>query len=314
MHNHQAQGTEKRFILSIGLTFIIFIAEVIGGFWTGSLALLSDSAHVFMDVFALALSFLALRLSRRPSDDGHTYGYHRLEVLAALINGATLALIAVGIFREAIERWGNPQPVRSTEMLVIAVIGLVVNLVVAYVLGGHNHEHAHGHEHEHEHEHGASPRDLNLHSAFLHVVGDAVSSVGVILAAIVIGLTGWNWVDPAISILIGVLILFSGYQVLRASLHILVEGTPEGVSVRSVAEALGAVAGVQGVHDLHVWSICSGNVALSAHVVLRPEAESCVVLEQMQHCLVSRFGIGHTTIQFEGKPCEQLDCACGGGI
>ena len=200
MKPHLDHGIEKRFLVSIVLTALILVAEVIGGLWTGSLALLSDAAHVFMDIFALGLSFLALRLSALPADDRHTYGYHRLEVLAALANGLTLGVIAIGIFSEAIQRWQNPEPIKSAEMLVIAVIGLVVNLVVAFVLGGHDHdrdEAAHGRE------------DVNVKSAFLHVVGDAVSSVGVIVAAVLIGLTGAPWIDPLMSILIGVIILLS---------------------------------------------------------------------------------------------------------
>lgn len=188
MQPHSNPGVQRRFIWSISLTLLIFIAELVGGLWTGSLALLSDAAHVFMDIFALALSFLALRLSSLPPDDRHSYGYHRLEVLAALINGLTLVVIALGIAWEAVERWQVPQPVRSGEMLVIAVIGLLVNVGVAFILGGHDHDEAEAH-HVHT-------RDLNVRSAFLHVVGDAISSLGVIVAAVVIGLTGWQWVDP----------------------------------------------------------------------------------------------------------------------
>ncbi len=171
-------------MLSIGLTALILIAEVIGGFWTGSLALLSAAAHVLLDVFALALSFVALRLSALPADDRHTYGYHRLEVQAALVNGVTLGVIAVGIFWEASVRWSAPEPIKSVEMFIIAVIGLIVNLVVAFVLGGHQHQDA---EDDHERE------DINVQSAFLHVVGDAISSVGVIVAALAIWWTGWAW-------------------------------------------------------------------------------------------------------------------------
>ena len=259
MKPHPNNGVEKRFLISIVLTALILVAEIIGGLWTGSLALLSDAAHVFMDIFALGLSFLALRLSALPADDRHTYGYHRLEVLAALANGLTLGVIAIGIFSEAIQRWQNPEPIKSTEMLVIAVIGLVVNLVVAFVLGGHDHDHdeaAHGRE------------DVNVKSAFLHVVGDAVSSVGVIVAAVLIGLTGAPWIDPLMSVLIGVIILLSSGRVLKSSLHILVEGVPEGLSVTQVSQAMADVMGVAEVHDLHVWSLCSGHVALSAHVVV----------------------------------------------
>jgi cobalt-zinc-cadmium efflux system protein len=301
MNPHPNKAIENRFILSMLLTFAILIAEVIGGYWTGSLALLSDAAHVFMDVFALGLSYLALRISARPADDRHTYGFHRLEVVAALINGVTLGAIAIEIFTESWHRWFNPQPVKSVEMLVIAVIGLVVNLVVVFVLGGHAHEHEHE-EGEEEHE---EAEDLNVRSAFLHVVGDAVSSVGVILAAGVIWFMGWQWVDPLMSVFIGVIIVISSWRVLKSSLHILVEGVPEHLSVEKIGQSMAGVSGVQDVHDLHVWSICSGHIALSAHVVTdQPLAQEESLIAEIKSRL-TKFGIEHTTIQIECEACGQ---------
>lgn len=295
MQPHENTIIGRRFIISIALTLAVLTAEVIGGFWTGSLALLSDAAHVFMDVFALVLSYTALRLSSLPPDDRHTYGYHRLEVLAALVNGVTLGAIAVEIFREAWARWQNPQPVKSLEMMIIAVIGLIVNLAVAYVLGGGRHEHA---------ENGRE--DLNVRSAFLHVLGDAISSLGVILAAIIIWRTGWMWMDPLMSALIGVLILLSSWRVLKSSIHILVEGVPEGMSLEEVGQTMAQVAGVNEVHDLHVWSLCSGHVALSAHVVIANQSleEGDGLMMELKNRLL-RFGIEHTTIQFECVACGQ---------
>lgn len=304
MQAHENTNTGKRFLLSIGVTCAILIAEVIGGYWTGSLALLSDAAHVFMDVFALLLSYLALRLSALPADDRHTYGFHRLEVLAALVNGVTLGAIAIEIFGESWRRWQDPQPIKSAEMLIIAAIGLVANLIVVFILGGHDHDHETGAE-EYERE------DLNVRSAFLHVVGDAVSSVGVIVAAGIIWFTGWNWIDPLMSVLIGVLILFSSWRVLRSSLHILVEGVPEGLSVEKVGQAMVAVAGVLDVHDLHIWSLCSGHVALSAHVVTADQslAEGDGLMAELKARL-AKFGIGHTTIQLECVSCGQGRVVC----
>jgi len=301
MRNHNSTGVEKRFVISIVLTVVILVAEVIGGFWTGSLALLSDAAHVFMDIFALALSYLALRLSALPADDRHTFGYHRLEVLAALINGVSLLAIALGIFWESYQRWQAPVHVHSVELLVIAVVGLAVNLVVAFILGGHSHSGEHAHEHEKE--------DINLHSAYLHVIGDAISSVGVILAAVVITITGAEWMDPLVSVVIGGLILFSSYRVMHSSLHILIEGVPVGMSIQGVAEVIGRVPGVQEVHDLHVWSICSGNIALSAHLVLsdRGRQETRALMAQVRQRLKSEFAIEHTTIQVDEEECQQGD-------
>ena len=303
MQAHENSNTGRRFILSIGVTFAILIAEFIGGYWTGSLALLSDAAHVFMDVFALILSYLALRLSALPADDRHTYGYHRLEVVAALINGITLGAIAIEIFTESWQRWFNPQPVKSVEMLIIAVIGLVANLIVVFVLGGHSN----GHEHEEGEDEAENEReDLNVRSAFLHVVGDAISSVGVIVAAVIIWFSGWEWVDPLMSVFIGVIIVISSWRVLKSSLHILVEGVPENLSVEKIGQSMAGVSGVQDVHDLHIWSICSGHIALSAHVITDnlPLAESDGIMAELKKRL-TKFGIEHTTIQFECAACGQ---------
>ena len=298
MQPHPNRGIENRFLVSLALTALILIAEVVGGVWTGSLALLSDSAHVFLDLFALGLSFLALRISARPGDDAHTYGYHRLEVLAALANGLTLAFISVGIFYEAWQRWQVSSEIKSMEMLVIAVIGLVVNGIVAFVLGGHDRDHE---ESPHEQE------DLNVKSAFLHVLGDAISSVGVILAALVIWKTGWQWVDALTSVLIGMIILVSSWRVLKSSLHILVEGVPEGIKLTNVGQAMATVPGVTGMHDLHVWSICSGHIALSAHATIAESdlTSSVDIIRELKKRLLDGFGIVHTTIQIECAVCDQ---------
>lgn len=300
---HDQTNIEKRFILSLTFTLVTLFGEVIGGLITGSLALLSDAAHVFMDVFALGLSFFALRLSSRPADDRHTYGWHRLEVLAALVNGLTLLVISITIGWEAYQRFLEPAPVRGSLMLVIAVLGLVVNLAVALVLGGHRHgEKAH------------VQRDINLQSAFLHVIGDVVSSVGVIAAAIIISLTGLKWVDPLASALIAILILVSSFRVLKGSLHILMEGTPEGVSLSEVENEMLQSTAVTSVHDLHVWNLCSQDVVLSAHVVLDGSGAQTYekVMADLRKRLGERFEIRHITIQFEEVACAD-EFHCNGG-
>jgi cobalt-zinc-cadmium efflux system protein len=300
LHPHTHTGVERRFLLSIGLTLVIFAAELIGGLWTGSLALLSDAAHVIMDAIALAISFIALWLSSRPADDKHSFGYHRLEVIAALANGLTLVIVSFGIWFEAIQRFRDPQPVRGVEMLIIAFIGLLANLVVARILHGHGHDHDEGNE--------FARKDLNVRSAFLHVVGDAVSSVGVILAAVLIWLTGWQWVDPVMSILIGGMIAFSAYRVLRGSLHILVEGVPEGLSIAEITKTVQQIPGVENIHDLHVWNICSGHVSLSAHLVTCADANE--IRQQVNQHLQDTYAVEHSTLQVEcaGEP-ERL-CGC----
>ena len=310
---------QKKFILSILLTSIILVVEVIGGLISGSLALLSDAAHVFMDIFALVLSFLAMRLAARPPDDQHSYGWNRAEVVAALINGSTLVIIAIGIWVEAYKRFLDPLEIRSSEMLVIAIIGLVVNLVVVAILGGYHpgsntHKHVHSDEAEiqHSQESPVERRNLNLHGAFLHVLGDAISSVGVIIAALLIRFTGANWIDPLISILIGIIITISAVRLLRRALHILLEGVPEGLSVREINERLRTLPMVSQVHDLHIWSLSSESVALSAHITLDEDkpADPEVALEQISRLLDRDFNIQHTTIQFEKTPCQDGHGGC----
>jgi cobalt-zinc-cadmium efflux system protein len=285
---------ERRFILSLALTGTILIAEVLGGLWTGSLALLSDAAHIFLDILALAMSYAALRIAARPADDRHTYGYHRWQVIAALTNGATLLVVAFGIFREAWHRFQTPAPILAGPMLIVAAIGLVVNLLVALALSDHDHG------------------DLNVRSAFLHVLGDALSSVGVIVAGVVILLTGWLWVDPLVSVLIGVIILAGSGRVLREALHILVEGAPDGVTTAQVRPALRTVPGVSDVHDLHIWTVSPGYVALSAHVVLTDASFTGAhdIQGRIRALLAERFGIQHTTVQLECAHCGQGIVTC----
>ncbi len=303
MPDHEDTKLEGRYLLSILITAVVLVAEIIGGIWTGSLALLSDSAHVFTDIFALAISYGAFRLSKKPGDDNHTYGYHRVEVFAALINGISLAVICLGIWWEAIQRFINPGEVMGAPMLVIAVIGLVANILVAVVLKvEHHHD---GDEHEHHHDH--NKEDLNLNSAYLHVIGDALSSVGVIIAGLAIWLTGAVWIDPLISILIGIMIALSSYRVLRRATHILLEGTPEGVSIPEIAKAIGRVDGVADVHDLHIWNICSGHISLSTHVALTPDgcSNQNSILDSIRGLLRDSFSIDHVTIQIETENCGQ---------
>ncbi len=299
MKPHKSEKTEKQFLLSLSLTGFIFLAELAGGFWTGSLALLADSAHVFLDVFALGISFLALRFAQRPADTRHTFGFHRAEVLAALVNGITLVIISIGIFYESYQRFFAPGEIKSGYMLIIAVIGLVINLVVALILRKESHN---GHSH--------GPQDINVHSAYLHVIGDAISSIGVIIAAILISFTGWNWLDPAVSILIGFIILSGAYRVTRRSLHILLEGTPEHLNTDEIQKALSLVAGVEEIHDLHIWNICSGHVALSSHVVTKVNSISDreELLIKLHDLLVTEYQIEHATLQLELNTCYQIDC------
>jgi len=237
-----------KFKIAIALTAVTLLAEVIGGFWTNSLALLSDAAHVFLDLFALILSLTAVKLASLPVSDRHTFGFHRSEVFASFINGLTVFLMALGILYEAWGRFADPQEVKSLPMLVIAVIGLAMNLLAAKALHSHSHD------------------DLNVKSAFLHVVGDAAASVGVIAGGVIMYYTGWYQLDALISVGIGLLILAGAGRGLRDSVHILMEGTPRGLELSEVATAIRGIDGVGDVHHLNIWTVCSHILSLSVHV------------------------------------------------
>ena len=293
-HSHAAfdAADEKmsgKFLLSIAITSLTLVAELVGGILTHSLALLSDAAHVFLDIFALALSYGAIRIAAKKATGKHTYGFHRMKVLAALINGTTLIVVAVEIFRQAILRFSRPEAVIAGPMLIVAIVGLAANLLVALVLGGHDHD------------------DLNARAAFFHVLGDAISSVGVIAAGIVILFTGWSWVDPLVSILIGCIIAAGAFRILKETIHILNEGAPSGIEASEVSEAMAGVAGVVEVHDVHVWVVGPGFKVLSAHVVLSDQAlsQTGVVMNELKEILEHKYEIEHTTIQFECANCGQ---------
>jgi cobalt-zinc-cadmium efflux system protein len=228
---HARPDQERRFALALGITLVVFLVELIGGWWTGSLALLSNAAHVFLDVFPLGTSYVAMRVAGLPADNRHTYGWHRLEVLAALLNAVTLFAITAAIFYEAWARLRAPVSILSREMLVIAVLGLMANLATVRFLRDHG-------------------DDLNARSAFAHVLGDALSSLGVIAAGIIMVTTRWFIVDPLISACIGVVFVTGSWRVLRASLHVLLEGTPEAVALVDAAAEVGGIVGVRDVHDL----------------------------------------------------------------
>jgi len=296
-HNHvhgedaEEFASGKKFILSIAITAITLAAEVVGGILTHSLALLSDAAHVFLDIFALALSYGAVRLAMRAPNSQHSFGFKRMKVIAAFINGSTLLIMAFEILLEALKRFSNPVEVLAGPMLIIAAIGLVSNLLVALVLKGHDHE------------------DLNARAAFLHVIGDALSSVGVIVAGLLIMLTGLTWLDPLASILIVAMLLFQSIRVLKSAIHILNEGNPDGAASDEVRTKLETLPAVKDAHDIHVWTIEPGYRVLSAHIVVDDMAVSATapIANGIKAMLHDSFDIEHATLQFECSPCGQ-DC------
>lgn len=290
-HEHPAddldRGLTRGFLVAIGLTAVTLIAEVAGGFWTNSLALLSDAAHVFMDLFALLLSLAAIRLARFPADDRRTYGWHRAEILASLVNAGTLLLIAAGILTEAWKRLLHPEAVKSQEMFIIAAIGLVMNLIAAARLHRHSHD------------------DLNVRSAFLHVLGDAIASVGVIAGGVVMLYTGWYVLDAVISMAIVLIIGFGALRLLREAGHILLEGVPPHLDLDRVLVRMRKVDGVNDIHHLHVWSICSHITALSAHIDVDPayRPRQGEIVGELERILAHDFHITHTTLQADCANC-----------
>jgi cobalt-zinc-cadmium efflux system protein len=278
-----------RLKLALAISSIYFFAELIGGFLTNSLALLSDAGHMLSDIAALALSLFAFRIAKRPATVSSTYGYHRAEILAALFNGLTLWLIVGVIFAAAYNRFLDPPAVESYGMMIVASLGLLVNVVAGVILYGSHHH------------------NLNLRGAFLHVVSDALGSVGAIAAGMVMLLTGWYVADPLISILIGLLILHSSWNLVKESLSVLMQAVPKGIRLEDVQQALEEVEGVSKVHDLHVWAVTSDIFTLSAHAVVENGGDFHQVLNGIEDTLKERFNIEHTTIQLEIESREEKE-------
>jgi cobalt-zinc-cadmium efflux system protein len=295
-HNHDDAATGRRLQFSLWITAAFIVIELAAGIKAHSLALLSDAGHNFTDTLALGLAWAAFRWQQKPPDESRTYGYHRAGVLAAFVNALTLVALSVWIFVESYHRFLQPREVEETIMIVVAGAGLITNLAVMKAL------------------HAASAHDLNVRSAFMHMLGDALSSVGIIIGGFAIRATGAAWIDPLLSVLIGALILWTAFDVVRESLNILLEGLPRGIRLEDVCGALKGIDGVADVHDVHVWSLSSSSHALSCHAVIAdlPPSESGAILGRMNHVLADRFGIRHTTIQFEHLECPEAMAICCG--
>lgn len=291
-HSHAIPGSqnERALRLALLLTTTFLIAEVIAGFLTGSLALISDAAHMFTDAAALAIALVAVRIGKRPADSRRTFGYYRFEILAAAFNAILLFLVAIYILFEAYQRLKNPQEIQSTGMLIVAVLGLGINLVSMRLLSG-------GKEHS-----------LNMKGAYLEVWSDMLGSIGVIAGALIIRFTGWSWVDSLVAVAIGLWVLPRTWLLLKESLNVLLEGVPEGIGVEQVQQAILNVPGVRSLHDLHVWTISSGKVSLSVHVVCTAaEMPNDRLLAAIRSMLAEQFAIHHATVQLEQEPCEQAN-------
>jgi cobalt-zinc-cadmium efflux system protein len=294
-HNHaHAHGTGSILRWSLAVTATFVVIELVAGLKAHSLALISDAGHNFTDALALGLAWAANYLQSKPADETKTYGYHRAGVLSAFVNALTLVVLSVWILYEGVQRLRAPERVDETIMIAVAVLGLAMNGGIMLALKA------------------ASKDDINIRSAFIHMLGDAVGSFAIIAGAVAIRFTGWLRLDPALSILIALLIVWTAWDIIRESLNILLEGLPRGIELADVTQAMGGVADVLGVHDLHIWSLGSSSHALSCHVLIRdvPPSESDCILRKLNHLLEHQYGIAHTTVQFEHVSCAISETGC----
>lgn len=284
-HDHTHGANKTVLAISFIIITLYMLVEAVGGIATNSLALLSDAGHMLSDAISLAIALIAFKLSERAATATKTYGYKRFEIIAAVVNGVTLISIALFIFYEAIQRFANPPAVATTGMLIISSIGLLINILVAFIMMR-----------------GADTKEnLNMRGAFLHVISDMLGSVGAIIAALCIMFFGWGFADPLASIIVAILVLRSGYYVTKASIHVLMEGTPTNVETDKILQVITETEGVQDIHDLHLWTITSGLNALSCHIVVAPTMtieQSQELLHTLEHAL-AECNIEHSTIQVE---------------
>jgi cobalt-zinc-cadmium efflux system protein len=293
-HLHTVQATTRRMALALVTTLGFVVIEAAAGLLANSLALLTDAAHNLTDVIALVLSWYAVRLTLRPANSGRTFGYHRAGILIALFNSTTLVIIALGIFYEAYQRLLNPPQVEGGLMTAVAALAFIVNLGTALLVKP------------------GSDHDLNQRSAFIHLAGDALSTLGALVAGLLIMLTGWYVLDPLVSVLIGLLIVWNAWLIIRESVEILLEGTPRDIDVEVMVKDIQQVPGVRGVHDLHVWSITQNMRALSAHVLVddEPISVGAGIQHQINELLHVRYNIAHATLQLECVDCKPDTLYC----
>jgi cobalt-zinc-cadmium efflux system protein len=281
--------------IALALTCAVLVVELVGGLISHSLALLSDAGHVLTDVFALGLAWFAVAQSNRPADARRSYGYHRVSILAALVNSVTLIVIVLAIGYEAVRRLAHPEPVQGGVVIVAALIGIAINAFVAFGLRGHS-------------------RSLNMRAALMHVLGDIGASVGVVVAGLVILLTGWLYIDPLLSLGIAVLIAFGAWRIVRETVNLLLEGTPGEIDLAALSREITSTELVTSMHDLHVWALSSDEMALSCHVVVGecPLRDAEHVVRDLEGRLCGKFAIGHTTIQVEScHPCGEIHHGAG---
>jgi cobalt-zinc-cadmium efflux system protein len=302
-HSHLREATKQtttRLSVSLFLTLVFVVIEAGAGIFANSLALLTDAAHNLTDVIALGLTWFALRVTTQPANAQKTYGYHRAGILVALLNSTTLVLISLGIFYEAYRRIINPPEVQSSILIAVGLVAVVINLVTALLV------------------HRGSEHDLNLRSAFVHLMGDVLSTVGAVIAGVIIYFTNANWLDSFVSVLIGLLILYNAWGILRDALDILLEATPRDVDVKSLVKDIAQVEGVLGIHDIHVWSLTQSLRTMSAHILTDDVHISAAteIQRQINDVIRQRYNISHTTLQLECVDCfpDSLYCDLNGHL
>ncbi|MGE5462543.1 MAG: cation diffusion facilitator family transporter [Syntrophothermus sp.] len=296
-HSHlreAARQTTTRLTWSLMITLAFVIFEAAAGYFANSLALMTDAAHNLTDVIALGLSWFAIRITAQPANAQKTYGYHRAGILVALLNSTTLILISLGIFYEAYQRFISPPEVQSSILIVVGLIAVVINLVTALLV------------------HRGSESDLNLRSAFVHLMGDVISTIGAVIAGVLIYFTGANWLDPLVSVLIGILILFNAWGILRDAVDILLESTPRDVDMKKMVGEITQLEGVLGVHDLHVWSITQNLRTMSAHILTEDISVSAgtEIQNRINELVQHRYNIAHATLQLECVDCDPDSLYC----
>ncbi len=286
--HHLADSGSRQLLIAFLIVVVMMVAEFVGGLVSGSLALIGDAGHMLVDALALAISFVAIRIAQRPATATRTFGYHRVEVMAALTNGVILLLVSAYILFEAYQRFRDPPEIETTLMLVVAGFGLAANLTGIALLRKARHS------------------SINVRAAFWHILGDTIASIGVIVGGIIIAITGWGIVDPIIAVVISCIILWGAFRLVKESTDILLEAAPGHIDVAEVNRAILAVPGVRDVHDMHVWTITSGIHALSAHLLIDDQtvAHSAEIARAVEQGLAERFSISHTTLQLECDRCE----------
>jgi len=289
MHSHNENNKESRLIISAGLNLATTVAQIIGGIFSGSLSLISDALHNLSDTVALVISFFAVRLAKRKNTEAQTFGYKRAEILAALFNACALVVVSVFLFKEAFARFSHPHPINSVLMLSVASIGLIANIISVFLLKAHAHE------------------DLNIRAAYVHLFSDFLSSIAVIIGAVAILISKAYWIDPALTILIGVYVLKEGYKIIEESTRILMQHVPKGINLREIQALIEGIDGVKDIHHAHLWAVTERDIHFEAHINVSrdmPVSETCLLVKQVEEALKAHFAITHVTLQIEFNSCR----------